>query len=50
MAARAVQLFQKNDRRRLLMLSAFVPGPARRLYEQLVDFMVSNSPAAETSR
>jgi O-antigen/teichoic acid export membrane protein len=47
--ARAVHLFQKDDRRRLLMLSAFVPGPARLLYEQLVDFMVWNSPAAETS-
>ena len=48
MVARSVRLFQKDDRRRLLMLSAFVPAPVRRFYEQLVDFIVSNSPAAET--
>jgi O-antigen/teichoic acid export membrane protein len=50
MVARTVRLFQKDDRRRLLMLSAFVPGPARRCYEQLVEFIVSNSAVAQTSR
>jgi len=50
LTARTLRLFQNHDRRRLLMLSAFVPRPARRFYEQLVDFMVSNSPAAQASR
>jgi O-antigen/teichoic acid export membrane protein len=50
LSARSLRLWQKDDRRRLLMLSSLVPAPARRLYEGLVDFLVSRSPVVEPSR
>jgi O-antigen/teichoic acid export membrane protein len=50
LSARSLRLWQKDDRRRLLMLSSLVPAPARRLYEGLVDFLVSRSPVVEASR
>jgi O-antigen/teichoic acid export membrane protein len=50
LSARSLRLWKKDDRRRLLMLSSLVPAPARRLYEGLVDFLVSRSPIVEPSR
>jgi O-antigen/teichoic acid export membrane protein len=50
MTGRSLRMWQKNDRRRLLMLSTLVPAPARRWYERLVDFVVSRSPMQEAPR
>jgi O-antigen/teichoic acid export membrane protein len=48
--ARTLRMWQKDDRRRLLMLSTLVPAPARHWYERLIDFLVSRSPTVEASR
>lgn len=48
--ARTLRMWQKDDRRRLLMLSTLVPVPARHWYERLIDLLVSTSPAVEASR
>ena len=50
LTARSLRLWQKEDRRRLLLLSTLVPAPARRWYERLVDFLVSRSPVLEITR
>ncbi len=50
LSGRSLRLWQKDDRRRLLMLSGLVPVPARRWYEMLVNFLVSRSPVVEPSR
>jgi O-antigen/teichoic acid export membrane protein len=50
MTGRSLRMWQKDDRRRLLMLSNLIPAPARHWYESLVDFLVSRSPILEVPR
>ena len=47
---RALTMLGKDDRHRLQMLSSFVPMPARRPYNLLVDFLVPATPLEEASR
>ncbi|MGD0964997.1 MAG: polysaccharide biosynthesis C-terminal domain-containing protein [Candidatus Acidiferrales bacterium] len=41
---RALKMLEKDDRRRLLTLSALVPVPVRIWYERLVNFLVPDQP------
>jgi O-antigen/teichoic acid export membrane protein len=48
--SRAFMVLQKEDRRRLLVLSTSVPTPVRAWFMRLVDFLVPRSPIVEPSR
>jgi hypothetical protein len=43
-------VLQKDDRRRLLVLSALLPTPVASSFKRLVDFLVPHSPVVEVSR
>jgi len=45
MMSRVLKMLQKDDRRRLLSLSALVPMPARIWYERLINFLAPEQPA-----
>jgi O-antigen/teichoic acid export membrane protein len=47
LTSRTFMVLQKEDRRRLLVLSTSVPMPVRTWFTRLVDFLVPQSPVAE---
>jgi hypothetical protein len=48
--SRLFMVLQKDDRRRLLVLSALLPRPVGSSFTRLVDFLVPQTPVAEISR
>jgi hypothetical protein len=48
--SRLFMVLQKEDRRRLLVLSALLPAPVSSSFSRLVDFLVPQTPVAEISR
>jgi O-antigen/teichoic acid export membrane protein len=50
LAGRALGMWQHDDKRRLLLVSNMVPLPVRRIYEQLVELLVSPSPVVDVPR
>ena len=48
--SRLFMVLQKDDRRRLLVLSALLPAPVASSFSRLVDFLVPQTPVAEISR
>jgi O-antigen/teichoic acid export membrane protein len=48
--SRMFMVLQKDDRRRLLVLSALLPTPVASSFKRLVDFLVPHSPVVEVSR
>jgi O-antigen/teichoic acid export membrane protein len=48
--SRLFMVLQKEDRRRLLVLSALLPAPVASSFSRLVDFLVPQTPVAEISR
>ena len=48
--SRMFMVLQKDDRRRLLVLSALLPTPVASSFKRLVDFLVPQTPVVEVSR
>jgi hypothetical protein len=48
--SRLLMVLQKDDRRRLLVLSASLPTTVGPSFTRLVDFMIPQSPIVEVSR
>jgi O-antigen/teichoic acid export membrane protein len=48
--SRLFMVLQKDDRRRLLLLSTLLPAPIRSFFKRLIDFLVPQPAVAEVSR